>query len=81
MRRIEELLAELLRTSTASGDSAPPSRLRGLLKGLPAAEEEAERLLASCGFQDAVRSLVTAGYGQYMAETAVSNAAARMGKA
>jgi nucleoside 2-deoxyribosyltransferase len=81
IRRIEELLAALMRAVAASGDNAPPSRLRGLLKGLPAAEEEAERLLASCGFQEAVRSLVTAGYGQYMAESAVSNAAARIGKA
>jgi nucleoside 2-deoxyribosyltransferase len=81
MRRIEELLSELIRVLTASADGAQPSRLRTLLKGLPAAEDEAERLLASCGLEDAVRSLVIAGYGQYMAETAVSNAAARMGKA
>ena len=80
MRRMEDLLAEILRTVSASSDSAPNSRLRGLLKGLPAAEEEAERPLASCGLRDAVRSLVVAGYGQYMAETAVSNVAARIGK-
>jgi nucleoside 2-deoxyribosyltransferase len=80
LRRIEDLLADLSRAILTSGDSAP-SRLRGLLKGMPAAEEEAERLLASCDRQDAVRSLVNAGYGQIMAETAVSNAAARMGKA
>jgi hypothetical protein len=80
MRRIEELLAELLRTIVATGDGAAPSRLRGLMKGLPAAEDEAERLLASCDRQEAVRSLVTAGYGQIMAETAVLNAIARMRK-
>jgi hypothetical protein len=80
MRKIEELLAELLRTIVATGDGTPPSRLRGLMKGLPTAEDEAERLLASCDRQAAVRSLVTAGYGQIMAETAVLNAAARMRK-
>jgi|KBSSwiStaDraftv2_1062776.scaffolds.fasta_scaffold79743_2 hypothetical protein len=80
LRRIEDVLADLSRAIAAPGDSAP-SRLRGLLKGLPAAEKEAERLLASQSRQDAVRSLVIAGYGQVMAESAVENAAARMGKA
>jgi hypothetical protein len=80
LRKIEDLLADLSRNIVTYGDNAP-TRLRGLLKGLPAAEEEAERLLASCDRQDAVRSLVTAGFGQIMAETAVATAAARMGKA
>ena len=67
MRRIEDLLAELLRT--IAGNGAQTGRLRGLLKGLPAAVDEAERQLASCDPQDVVRSLVNLGYGQYMART------------
>jgi hypothetical protein len=80
LRRIEELLVDLSRAVASTGDNAP-SRLRGLLKGLPAAEAEAEVLLARQAHLDAVRSLMAAGYGQVMAETAVANAAARMGKA
>jgi hypothetical protein len=80
LRRIEDAIATLSRAFAAAGDSEP-SRLRLLLKGLPAAEEEAERLLATLDRQDAIRYLVNAGYGEFMAQDAVANAAARMGKA
>lgn len=79
LRRIEDLLAELSRT-TLESLAGGSSRLRGLIKGLPAAEEEARRLLVTQERPEAIRSLVSAGYGQIMAETAVSNAAAHMGK-
>jgi nucleoside 2-deoxyribosyltransferase len=79
LRRIEDLLAEL--TRVAFPLSAPsPSRLRELVKSLPAAEEEAERLLITQEREEAIRSLVSTGYGQIMAEIAVAKAAAQMGK-
>jgi hypothetical protein len=80
LRRIEDVLASLSRAIVASSDREP-SRLRGLLKGLPAAEEEAERLLAHHDRQYAFDSLVRAGYGPIMAESAVATAVARMRKA
>lgn len=79
LRRIEDLLAELSRSSAASSGGFP-SRMRTLMTGLPAAEAEAERLLATHGREDTIRSLVSAGYGQIMAETAVTNAAGKAGK-
>jgi len=71
----------LLTLLAKSSDTAAPSRLRSLLKGLPAAEKEAARLLATGDATDAVRALVNAGFGLYMAETAVSRVAARLDKA
>ncbi len=75
LRRIEEMLVEL--TRQASGAHPAQSRLRTLLQGLPQAELDAEQLLAAKSRDEAVRELVSAGYGQIMAETAVANAAAR----
>ena len=66
LRRIEDVLAALSRAIVTSVDGEP-SRLRFLLKGLPAAEEEAERLLAKYDRQAAIRSLREAGYGEFMA--------------
>jgi hypothetical protein len=78
LRRVEEMLAELMRQFTSSGHK-PPSRLSGLIRGLPQAEQEAARLLAYMSPADAVRELVGAGFGQIMAETAVATVAAREG--
>ena len=77
LRRLEEMLADLLRHLAPA--AAPPSRLSGLIKGLPQAEQEAERLLATRSQAEVVRDLVIAGFGQIMAETAVARVAARNG--
>jgi hypothetical protein len=78
LRRVEEMLAEIMRQLAASG-LKEPSRLSGLVRGLPQAEQEAERLLAYKSRADVVRDLVGAGFGQIMAETAVATVAARKG--
>jgi hypothetical protein len=70
LRRIEDTLTELTRRMTTE---APPSRFAGKLQGLPAAEREAGQLLQTLTQEDAIRALVSAGYGQVMAETAVAS--------
>lgn len=75
LRRLEEMLPDLLRLLSNAG-SKGPSRLAGLVKGLPYAEMEAERLLTRMSETDAIRELVSAGFGQIMAESAVATASA-----
>ncbi len=76
LRRIEELLGDLIRQAPNTS-VRPFSRMESILKGLPAAEAEAERLLATLDPESVVRRLVSTGYGQIMAETAVATAARR----
>jgi len=54
------------------------SRFREILKGLPAAEAEAERLLKTLDREAVVRWLMNDGYGETMAESAVAAVAARI---
>jgi hypothetical protein len=79
IRRIEDLLTDLMRL-IPSGSAGPMSRLTSVLQGLPQAEREAEQRLAYASRDEVIRDLVSGGYGRYMAETAVANAAARTGK-
>ena len=77
LRRIEEKLIELTRPSVAT--TLPTTGLwRGVLKGLPEAEEEAERLLRNCDEAKAIRELQADGYAPAMAEAAVAAAASRL---
>lgn len=78
LRRVEEAPAEITRQLAGSA-LKEPSRLSGLIRGLPQAEQEGERLLAYRSRDDAVRDLMAAGLGQIMAETAVTTVAARNG--
>jgi hypothetical protein len=78
LRRIEEQLSELLRSGAAAD---PPTRLRGLLKGLPAAEAEAERLLDTMPDDETLAQLRMKGYGAAMAESAVATARSRRRRA
>jgi hypothetical protein len=57
------------------------SRYREILKSLPAAEAEAERLLKVMNQDEAVKRLKNDGYGAAMAETAVATVAARITRA
>jgi hypothetical protein len=76
LRRIEEQIGELLRSGQVGGRSLQ-SRYREIIKGLPAAEAMAERLLQTLEPEDVVRRLMIEGYGEAMAESAVATAAAR----
>jgi len=56
------------------------SRFRSILRGLPAAEAEAERLLKTLNREEVVRRLMIDGYGRTMAESAVATVVARMSR-
>ena len=74
LRRIEEQLAELVRVA-AAGRVTLVSGLVEKMKSLPAAQDEAEKLLRTMSRDAAIRQLMNQGYGAAMAETAVDRAA------
>jgi len=79
LRRIEERLADM----ASRGDLArrlPASGLADKIHGLPAAEEEAERLLLRMSPAEAVDRLLSAGVPKAMAEAAIAVAARRSGR-
>jgi len=76
LRRIEERLTELA-SGSQFGARAFQSSLQEKIHGLPAAEVQAERLLATMEPHAAVRQLMIEGYGAAMAESAVATAASR----
>jgi hypothetical protein len=76
LRRIEDLLAEMARRGAARAEPAF-SRFQSVLRSLPAAEEEAERLLRTMDKESVRRQLVSDGYGQIMADDAVEAASRR----
>lgn len=76
LRRMEELLFELVRTA-GSAPNAPIGRMRSILMSLPVAEAEAERLLKTMDRESVLRHLVSAGYGEVMADAALATALKR----
>ncbi len=58
----------------------PDSRLGSILKSLPAAESEAERLLKTYSKSEAIQRLINEGYRTAMAESAVATAMARISR-
>jgi hypothetical protein len=73
LRRIEERLVEL--AASQSGKPQFESSLQYKIKGLPAAEEEAKRLLPRMSQKEVIERLEQAGFGRAMAESAVAMAA------
>jgi hypothetical protein len=77
LRRIGEQRGELLR-SGQTGAQLLQSRFSTIIKGLPAAEAQAERLLQTLEPREVIQRLMIDGYGEAMAESAVATAAARI---
>ena len=72
LRRIEERLGDLI--ASQAGKPQFESSLQYKMKGLPAAEEEAGRLLQRMSPEEAIETLERQGLGRVMAESAVAMA-------
>jgi len=77
LRRIEERLVEIGRSREIG--KTFESSLQYKIEGLPAAEQEAERLLRGMSQKEAIEHLEHAGFRRAMAESAVATAARRAG--
>jgi hypothetical protein len=76
LRRIEDLLFKLLRNA-GGAQRDTESRWQDILKSPAAAEEEAERLLKTMDGDSVIQRLMSEGYRQIMAESAVATAQKR----
>ena len=78
LRRIEERLSEMAYSSHVLRKFESP--LHEKILGLPAAEEEAARLIRVMSAPQAIEQLERTGFGRAMAEAAVATAASRLEK-
>lgn len=79
LRRIEERLVEMVAAAQV-GRPRFESSLQDKMYSLPAAEQEAERLLHEMSQQEVLQSLMNEGYKRAMAESAVATAAGRVAR-
>ena len=78
LRRIEEVVFDILRHTGGGMLVGSFSRLKAIVKSLPVAELEAAELLKSLNSEEAITHLVSSGYGRVMAEAAVATAGRRL---